>query len=143
MGSVLVADDDDELRALYHLSLRHAGYDVVDAVDGADALARLVASPLEFDAAVLDVRMPGVSGLQVLAALQKSTPSVPIILTSAFADENLSEDAARLGAAALLSKPFRLDMLTRAVAYCEEHRRGPNGLVSPPMFLPAPRRNDS
>jgi FixJ family two-component response regulator len=106
---------------------------------------------LDFDAAVLDVRMPGVSGLEVLAALQKRGPSVPVILTSAFADETLSEDAARLGAVVLLSKPFRLDMLTRAVAYCEEYRGGvsfvsnPTSTVEPSSLrlVPASRRNDA
>lgn len=120
---VLLAEDDVELRALYGLSLRNAGYDVVDAADGTEALEQLVASPAAepdparwFDAAVLDIRMPGFSGLHVLAALRHVSPAVPIILMTAFSDERVRMAAHRLGAAAMLSKPFRLQALTWAVA---------------------------
>jgi len=120
---VLLAEDDTELRILFGLSLRNSGYDVVDVSDGTEALERLVGWPAPdanparaFDAAVLDIRMPGFSGLHVLAALRHCTPPLPVVLMTAFSDERIRMDAYRLGASAMLSKPFRLQTLTLAVA---------------------------
>lgn len=120
---VLLAEDDVELRTLFGRCLRSAGYDVVDAADGTEALEHLVGSPPadpdplhRFDAAVLDIRMPGFSGLHVLAALRHRSPGLPVVLMTAFSDERIRMDAHRLGAAAMLSKPFRLQALTWAVA---------------------------
>jgi len=119
---VLLAEDDVELRTLFGRCLRRAGYHVVDAADGTEALEHLVGSPADpdpahrFAAAVLDIRMPGFSGLHVLAALRNSSPRLPVVLMTAFSDERIRMDAYRLGAAAMLTKPFRLQALTWAVA---------------------------
>jgi CheY-like chemotaxis protein len=120
---VLLADDDTELRTLFGLCLRSSGYDVVEAADGTEALERLAGLPApntdparSFDAAVLDIRMPGYSGLHVLAALRHSSPALPVVLMTAYSDERIRMDAHRLGASAMLSKPFRLQALTWAVA---------------------------
>jgi len=120
---VLLAEDDTELRTLFGLCLRSSGYDVVDAVDGTEALECLAGLPAPnaeparlFDAAVLDIRMPGFSGLHVLAALRHSSPALPVVLMTAFSDERIRMDAHRLGASAMLAKPFRLEALTWAVA---------------------------
>jgi DNA-binding response OmpR family regulator len=119
---VLLAEDDTELRTLFALCLRSSGYDVVAAADGTEALEHLVASPAAdtgvrwFNAAVLDIRMPGFSGLHVLAALRHMSPTVPVVLMTAFSDERIRMDAHRLGAKAMLAKPFRLNALKWAVA---------------------------
>ena len=120
---VLLAEDDTELRTLFGLWLRSSGYDVVDAADGTEALERLADLPepkadpaCSFDAAVLDIRMPGFSGLHILAALRHSSPALPVVLMTAFSDDRIRMDAHRLGASAMLSKPFRLQALTWAVA---------------------------
>jgi len=120
---VLLAEDDLELRPLLALCLRGSGYDVVEAADGTEALERLAglaapdAEPARpFDAAVLDIRMPGFSGLHVLTALRHSSRAVPIVLITAFSNERIRLDAHRLGASAMLSKPFRLQALRWAVA---------------------------
>lgn len=120
---VLLAEDDLELRVLFGLCLRNSGYDVVDVADGTEALEHLVGLPApdvdptrSFDAAVLDIRMPGFSGLHVLAALRHRSPALPVVLMTAFSDERIRLDAHRLGASAMLSKPFRLQALTWAVA---------------------------
>jgi len=120
---VLLAEDDTELRTLFGLCLRSSGYDVVDAVDGTEALEVLAGLPEPnaeparlFDAAVLDIRMPGFSGLHVLAALRHSSPALPVVLMTAYSDERIRMDAHRLGASAMLAKPFRVQALTWAVA---------------------------
>jgi CheY-like chemotaxis protein len=120
---VLLAEDDMESRTLFGLCLRSSGYDVVEAADGTEALERLAGLPApnavrvgSFDAAVLDIRMPGFSGLHILAALRHSSPALPVVLMTAFSNETIRMDAHRLGASAMLSKPFRLQALTWAVA---------------------------
>jgi two-component system, response regulator, stage 0 sporulation protein F len=120
---VLLADDDVELLTLFGVCLRSSGYDVVEAADGTEALELLSGLPETnvdpvriFDAAVLDIRMPGFSGLHVLAALRHSLPALPVVLMTAFSDDRIRKDAHRLGASAMLSKPFRLQALTWAVA---------------------------
>ncbi|MGY1706150.1 response regulator transcription factor [Geodermatophilus sp. SYSU D00697] len=104
---VLVADDEDDIRALVCLAVRRAGGTVVaDVADGTAALTAAMAGPP--DLAVLDVSMPGASGLEVCAALRAApaTAAVPVLLLSAGAS---ADDVARglaAGADAYLAKPF-------------------------------------
>ena len=69
------------------------------------------ARPEEFDVIVSDIRMPGVSGLSVLAGLREIEGIPPIILITAFGDEETHAEADRLGAAAVLDKPFEMATL--------------------------------
>ena len=74
----------------------------------------MVMNPEEFDVIVSDIRMPGVTGLSVLAGLRGIEGTPPIILISAFGDEETHAEARELGAAALLDKPFEMsDLLDR------------------------------
>jgi DNA-binding response OmpR family regulator len=118
---VLLAEDNAPLRHLIGDSLRRSGYDVVEVTDGAEALewigAHLGAAAPELpDIAVADIRMPYLSGLQVLAALRDVQPAFPIILMTAFGDEDTHSLARRLGAVAVFDKPFPIDDLCAAVA---------------------------
>src|SRR6187455_2965437 len=118
---VLVAEDDDELRWLITRTLRKSGFDVIEARDGSALLDRagelLVKDPSlsGLDLIVSDIRMPGWSGLDVLAGLHHSEVRVPIVLITAFGDSSTHEQAARLGAAAVVDKPFDLDHLCDVV----------------------------
>ena len=112
---VLVADDEPDIRDLVCLAVRRAGGTVVSAVDdGAAALA--AARDGRPDLAVLDVSMPGLSGLEVCTALRADTAAggTRVLLLSAGATE---EDVARglaAGADAYLAKPFGIaDLVTR------------------------------
>ena len=127
--TVLLVEDEAELRELFGLSLTRAGYDVVYAADGKEVLDRLASSFASeghfgrFDVVVSDIRMPGFSGLHLLVALHHWSPGLPVILMTAFADESTRRDAHRLGAAAVLSKPFQLLALASAV---EQARSAPH-----------------
>ncbi|MGY1623128.1 response regulator transcription factor [Geodermatophilus sp. SYSU D00965] len=104
---VLVADDEDDIRALVCLAVRRAGGTVVaDVADGTAALTAVRAeSP---DLAVLDVSMPGASGLEVCAALraEPGTAAVPVLLLSAGASPDDVARGLAAGADAYLAKPF-------------------------------------
>jgi two-component system response regulator (stage 0 sporulation protein F) len=118
-GTIFLADDDDDMRALLALALQSDGYEVVEAKDGAELLELLAgasASPMNRpDLIVTDVLMPCYSGLGVLAALHKSAWNVPVILITARQDAGVEKDAKRLGAAAVVRKPFDIDDLRTAI----------------------------
>jgi len=119
-GRILLAEDDAEMRALVAGALRADGYEVVEAKDG-EELLRWIESTAQADGRnpfaviVSDVRMPGLSGMDVLAVLQCSYRVTPVILITAFGDEELHAEAAELGAVAVFDKPFDLDDLRSAV----------------------------
>jgi CheY-like chemotaxis protein len=116
---VLVAEDDPDIRHLMALGLRCDGYKVVEVKDGAQLLERVASSMLEReydppDLIVSDVRMPGFSGLTILAGLRSAGWTTPVILVTAWASDELREHAHQLHAA-LLEKPFDVDDLRTAV----------------------------
>ncbi|MEO7744738.1 MAG: response regulator [Actinomycetota bacterium] len=117
MTSVLVADDDRDIRELVSFKLQAAGYDVVTASDGTDALAQVIA--LRPDVAVLDVMMPGLSGTEVLRALRQhpEVGGTRVILLTAMAQEQDVAAGFALGADDYVVKPFSpRELLSRVQA---------------------------
>jgi CheY-like chemotaxis protein len=116
MAQILVVDDDPDLRGLVEYRLRKAGHDVVAASDGEGALAAVGARGRP-DLAVLDVAMPGMSGLELLAALRTRADlrELPAVFLSA---RILPSDiaAGRALGASYLTKPFVAPALMAAVA---------------------------
>jgi two-component system, response regulator, stage 0 sporulation protein F len=117
--NILVADDDDDMRALMVNTLRSDGYAVVEARDGAELL-EILSDALEDtrarpDILVTDIKMPRLSGLGVLQALRRAHVRMPVILVTAFSDESMHVVAKRLGAVGVLQKPFDVDDLRTAV----------------------------
>jgi two-component system nitrogen regulation response regulator GlnG len=107
MTRVLVADDEASIRFVLHEALTEAGHEVVDAADGNQAREQLAAQ--RFDLALLDIRMPGPSGLELLDEIVKRGPDAPlvVILTAQNTFENAVE-AMKRGAFDYLTKPFDL-----------------------------------
>jgi DNA-binding response OmpR family regulator len=131
---VLVAEDDLDMRSGIACSLRHDGYEVVEAQDGGELLEEigdelLSAHAVRPDLIVSDICMPGNSGLEVLAGLRKAEWQTPVILITALADDETRAKAARLGASAVFVKPFEIDDLRTAVmlTLTRARRRGAGG----------------
>lgn len=117
---VLVAEDDAEMRSVVAAAVRKDGYEVVEARDGAEVLdligdSLLRRKPDPPDVLITDIRMPGFSGLQVLAGLRQADWKVPVILITAFGDPGTHAQARRLGAVAVFDKPFDVDDLRTVV----------------------------
>jgi len=114
---VLVADDDDALRALIRMRLRRDGLEVVGARSGRTALDLFAgaADPGEeaLDLIGMDHQMPGLTGLEVIRLLRLAVWSTPVIMITAFPDRLLVAEATALGVA-LVPKPLRLDALSDA-----------------------------
>ena len=105
MALILVADDDRTCRESIKKTLEREGH-IVEGAGDVDSAIR-VAAEHPFDLIVCDYRMPGKTGLDLLAELKESGSQVPVLMISAFADANTEATAKRLGARALLKKPFR------------------------------------
>jgi DNA-binding response OmpR family regulator len=82
MRKILVVDDERNLRALYQSELERAGYDVVTAASAREGLQKIETE--RPDLLVLDVRMPGMDGLEALARTLDSHPQLPVILNTAY-----------------------------------------------------------
>src|ERR1700712_912764 len=102
----LVAEDDRDIAELVAAKLRSSGYQVIAVADGTEALAQL-REQLP-DVALLDVMMPGISGLDIITELRAdpSTASIPVILLSARSQEFDVENGIAIGAADYVVKPF-------------------------------------
>jgi DNA-binding response OmpR family regulator len=111
---VLVAEDDEDIRHLVRRLLAFAQVDVRTAVDGAQALQVLEADPVH--CVVLDVRMPVLSGIEVLRAVRDRGLDVPVVMLTASVEAHVEQAALDLGAATVLLKPFEARDLLGAVA---------------------------
>lgn len=114
--AVLLVEDDHEMHRLLVSVVRGEGADVVSAYAGPDAVAVLTASRgiRSFALVITDVRLPGCSGLEVVAGLRLWDADLPVIVITAFGDATTHGEALRLGAR-VLDKPFDLDDLRRLV----------------------------
>jgi len=103
---ILVADDDRDLVTALSIRLRAAGYGVVGAHDGDEAYS--VAQETKPDLIILDVRMPSGGGFSSIDRMKHSltTRNTPVIFLTAFDDNEMREEANRLGAAGYFRKPF-------------------------------------
>lgn len=113
MAAILVTDDDRTCRSAIQRTLEREGYIVEGAADVDSALRAL--NRRAFDLIVCDYRMPGKTGLDLLAAVKQSAPHIPVVMVSGYADPETEAAAASLGAA-LLRKPFRRQDLLDTVA---------------------------
>ncbi len=117
---ILLAEDDTELRELISWALGQRGYQVVQCRDG-DALMKHLGPPgpgviaEEVDLVISDIRMPGSTGLQVLARVGDLEEPPPVIMVTAFPDQETRDQAERLHAEALFAKPFELEDLLNKV----------------------------
>lgn len=109
-GRVLVAEDDSELRSLIGYGLGLDGHEVVATSNGIELGDWLTAASFA-DVVISDVRMPGPSGLDILARFRKMNTRTPFVLITAFGSAELHARALGLGATAVLDKPFEMDDL--------------------------------
>ena len=107
--SILVVDDNEDIRSLLSLVLLKEGYEVVLASDGAEALEKIKAT--KPDLILLDVMMPGLSGLDVLSIIRddkdKKINEIPIMIITAKSTIADIDIAVELGASSYIIKPFR------------------------------------
>jgi DNA-binding NtrC family response regulator len=112
---VLVVDDEPLIRWSVTETLAGLGMDVEQAHDAVSAL-RAVTAPVDgFDVVVLDLRLPDMRDLSLLATIRQVVPEASIVLMTAFGTDEIVEKAIALGACSVLNKPFELGALIDAV----------------------------
>ena len=106
---ILIAEDDDELRATLSQHLSDEGYEVITAANGNDAIPLLYGR--EFDVVVLDLKMPYIDGFQVLKVVKSTFPRTKVIVLTAYADLSNVTKCKELGANEVIGKPYNLQHL--------------------------------
>jgi two-component system chemotaxis response regulator CheY len=113
--TILSVDDSASMRQMVRLVLAGAGYQVVEAADGAEGLTKAQSSPVHL--VVTDLNMPKMDGMQLIRSL-RSLPSykgVPILLLTTESDEAKRKEAKTAGATGWITKPFRQEQLLAVV----------------------------
>ncbi len=112
---ILVVDDDRAMRLALAESLESCGYDIVAAENGREALERFKNG--KFDLVVTDMKMPGMTGIEVLRGVKELSPEMPVILITAYGTVGTAVEAMKEGAAEFIMKPFSLDDLDAVVKH--------------------------
>jgi two-component system KDP operon response regulator KdpE len=112
-ASVLVVDDEPSIRQTLKVTLGTAGFDVIEAATGEQALALLRTE--KFDAVLLDINMPGMGGMIACREIRRISPAVPILMLTIRDSEDDKVEALESGADDYVTKPFHMRELTARV----------------------------
>jgi len=118
---VLVVDDEESLRRVTQLKLQQAGYEATTAASGIQALEALSRNPQ--DLILTDLKMPGMSGMDLLRKVREDYPEVIVVVLTAFGTVESAVEAIKLGAHDYIIKPVSADSLKLVVARALEHHR--------------------
>lgn len=121
MMHILAVDDDVIACQLLQEVLQKEGYQVSTATSGAEAIR--LAQDVPFDLAILDIRMPDISGIEVLKVLKRTSAQMPVLMTTAYSSMQTAIEATRQGAYDYLSKPCKIEELILTVKRALEQSR--------------------
>ena len=120
--NVLVVDDEKEICWLLQQILSQEGYQVSTAHSGKEGLAH-IGQGGEIDILILDLRLPDMNGLDLLEQIRAGGLQIPVVVITAFGDEESRERAAGLGVKAFLDKPFEISTLLAALLASSGRRK--------------------
>ncbi len=121
MARILVIDDENNIRMMLRLALQHGGHTVEAAADGYEGLDKF-GNGENWDLVLLDQRMPGLEGLEVLRELRRRSVAVRVIMITAFGTVDLATEAMAAGVTDFMRKPFTVETLRGAVrSALEDH----------------------
>ncbi|MEG2537506.1 MAG: response regulator transcription factor [Hydrogenoanaerobacterium sp.] len=142
MKRILVVEDEDAIRDFVVINLKRAGYDVIDAANGEDALRIFEENGGNFDVALLDIMMPGIDGFTVCKKIRAQSSTIGIIMLSAKTQEMDKVNGLMIGADDYVTKPFspselvaRIDAIHRRVTMAAQRQEQPDEMVSGPFVL--------
>jgi len=118
---ILIVDDEEVLRDVLDAVLRREGFDIFTAASGEEALSMLDSE--EIDLIILDVMLPGISGIDTMRAIRISNPHLPVIIITAFSSIDGAIDAMKQGAFHYIPKPFKNEEVVLTVNKALEQRR--------------------
>jgi len=120
MTKVLVVDDERKMRRVLQIELERMGIDSVAAESGEEALARFQSEKI--DLVLTDLKMPGMSGLELLARVRELDADVPVIVLTAYGTVQTAVEAMKLGAFDYVLKPFDLRIATCGSGWSRRRR---------------------
>ena len=106
LAPILIVDDESEMRSALSHALTRSGFSVESTVSGTDALVKIKKDPISL--VITDLKMPGMSGMELIGALKKLKPEIAVIVITAFGSIHNAVEAMQAGAADYLLKPFHL-----------------------------------
>lgn len=109
MPLILIVDDEKDMRAALSNALKHEGYTVIDAGDGASALEIIKREPIEL--VLLDIRMPNMDGIEVLEKIRQEYSSLPVVMVTGYGSIESAVQSIKKGAFDYVLKPFDLTKL--------------------------------
>ncbi|MDD3903320.1 MAG: HD domain-containing phosphohydrolase [Sphaerochaeta sp.] len=112
---IVATDDDPAIRKILQIMLTKEGYQVTSCQNGNELISELATEETTIDLILLDIKMPGFSGLDLLAMIKRSHPHIPVIMLTAFSDLDTGMKAMRLGASDYLTKPVRRETLVTCI----------------------------
>jgi DNA-binding NtrC family response regulator len=121
MAKILIVDDQDMMRDSLAAILAREGHEIIAANDGQVAISRLATTKI--DLVITDLKMPKMTGIELLAEVKKLKPEVPVVLMTAFATVQTAVEAMKLGAYDYIQKPFDGDEIKLLVDRTLEHNR--------------------
>jgi len=123
-GRVLVVDDEPDIRKVVRMALQKAGYEVLEAENGAKAIEMINTGEnrLLLDVMICDIRMPKVNGIEAISYFRQNYPRVPLIVLTGFPDTDMATSLLRQGVVDYLVKPVESDKLKASVARAMEQR---------------------
>src|SRR4051794_29712021 len=116
-GTILFADDEETVRSFIRNTLRREGFELLEAVDGVDALQKVAQRGAPVDLLVTDIRMPRMDGIASAKSVSQAYPETPVLYISGY-PLDLEEERNRKQPCASLSKPFTRQALLEAVQKC-------------------------
>ncbi|MDH5564553.1 MAG: response regulator [Nitrospirota bacterium] len=124
-GRVLIVDDEPDVRKVVRMTLTKAGYDVIEAEDGEQAIAAIKEgeNPLLLSVIISDIRMPKINGVEAIQYFQQQWPRVPLIVLTGFPDMEMAIGFLKKGVVDYLVKPVEKETLTNAVAKAISQRK--------------------
>lgn len=120
-GTILIVDDEEAIRGILTRKLASDGYSCELAADGKEALWK--AFMKDFDLVLMDIKMPGISGMEALPQIVTNHPDICVIMMTAVVDTETAVQAMKLGAYDYVTKPFDLDDLSMRIEKALERRK--------------------
>ena len=114
MNRVLLVDDVKSVRSVLAIFLGRSSYKVAEAESGPLALAQL--ETFQPEIVLLDIRMPGMDGVQTLQKIKERDSKIPVIMVTATTDEGIAQETIQRGACDYIAKPFRFEQLQTHLA---------------------------
>jgi len=120
-NTILVVDDEKEICDLFQDTLTQEGYQVLTATNGKEAVS--LGKQNRFDLALLDIKMPGMDGIEVFQKLKKVKKDMQVIMLTGYGNLKTAKEAMRLGAYDYLTKPFDFELVKNIIREALERKK--------------------